>query len=423
MNCARWELCQKMRYSIPLGKNKKGPHPNTPPLWETSRAQHCQAGRYSWAMENMMENAVIIDNGSGFIKAGFAGDDTPGVVFPSVVGKRINPVSTGQNTYVGDQAQSMSRQGILTISHPLENGIVTNWDDMEEIWSHTFHNELRIDPAAQPVMLIDSALNVKANREKMVKIMFETFKVPALYVATAPALSLYKSGRRTGIVLDCGYGFGQIVPIYKGHVLSDAIHRLDLTGSDLTNHLMELLTERGYSFRTLAEREIVTDLKEKLCYVAEDFDAEMQKASLSSELEKNYELPDGQVITVDSQRFRCPEILFKPSLIGLNSEGIHVATYDSIMKCDVGIRKDLYANIVLSGGTTLFPGMNVRLNREITSLAPPTMAVKIIAPPERKYSAWSGGSLLAASDDFEERWVTKEEYAKDGYSIVHSKCQ
>ena len=370
-----------------------------------------------------MENAVIIDNGSGFIKAGFAGDDTPGVVFPSVVGKRLKPVSAGQNTYVGDEAQAMSRQGILTISHPLENGIVTNWDDMEEIWSHTFHNELRVDPAAQPVMLIDSALNVKANREKMVKIMFETFKVPALYVATAPALSLYKSGHRTGIVLDCGYGFVQIVPIYEGQVLSNAISCLDLTGSDLTNYLMELLTERGYSFTTLAEREIVTDIKEKLCYVAEDFDDEMRKASQSSELEKIYELPDGQVITIDSQRFRCPEILFKPSLIGLNSEGIHVATYDSIMKCDVGIRKDLYANIVLSGGTTLFPGMNVRLNKEITSLAPPSMAVKIIAPPERKYSAWSGGSLLAASGDFEERWVTKEEYAQDGYSIVHSKCQ
>lgn len=370
-----------------------------------------------------MENAVIIDNGSGFIKAGFAGDGTPGVVFPSVVGKRLNPVSAGQNTYVGDEAQAMSRRGILTISHPLENGIVTNWDDMEKIWSHTFHNKLGIDPAAQPVMLIDSALNVKANREKMVKIMFETFKVPALYVATAPALSLYCYGLSRGIVLDCGYGFVQIVPIYEGQVLSNAISRLDLTGSDLTNYLMKLLIERGNSFTTLAEREIVTDIKEKLCYVAEDFDDEMRKASTSSELEKIYELPDGQVITVGNERFRCPEILFKPSLIGLESEGIHVATYNSIMKCDVGFRKYLYANILLSGGTTLFPGLNVRLKHEITRLAPPTIAVKIIAPPDRKYSAWLGGSLLASSDGFEERWVTKEEYAQDGYSIVHSKCQ
>ena len=413
----------------PLGtsKHKKGPHPNTPPLWETSRAQHCQAKRYSWAIKNMTAQAVIIDNGSGFIKAGFAGDDTPRVVFPSVVGKRLNPVSVGQNTYVGDRAQSMSRQGILTISHPLENGVVTNWDDMEKIWSHTFHNELRIDPAAQPVMLIDSALNVKANREKMVEIMFETFKVPALYVATAPALSLYKSGRRTGIVLDCGYGFGQIVPIYEGHVLSNAISRVDLTGSNLTNYLMELLTERGDSFTTLAEgvilREIVKDIKQKLCYVAQEFYQETQTAAENSNLEKSYELPDGQTITVGMERFRCPEILFQPSLIDLNPEGIHVAIYNSIMKCDASLHNNLFANIVLSGGTTLFPFIELRLNREITSLAPPTMAVKITAPLGRQYSAWSGGSLLAASGDFEERWVTKEEYAKNGYSIVHSKCQ
>jgi actin len=371
---------------------------------------------------NMTNQAVIIDNGSGFVKAGFAGDDTPRVVFPSIVGKRLNPVSAGQNTYVGDQAQSMSRRGIITISHPRENGIVTNWDDMEEIWSHTFHNELGIDPAAQPVMLIDSALDVKANREKMVQIMFETFKVPALHVATAPALSLYESGRTRGIVLDFGYGFGQVVPIFEGRVLSNAIGRVNLTGSDLTNYLMKLLIESGYSFTTSAEREIVRDIKERLCYVALDFEMETQHFVGDSSLNKDYELPDGQVITLGPERFSCPEVLFQPSLIDLNSEGIHVAIYDSIMKCDVGVRTYLFANIVLSGGTTLFPGIEDRLAHEISSLAS-HMAVKIHAPLGRKYSAWLGGSLLAYSDDFEARWVTKEEYAKDGYSIVQSKCQ
>jgi actin-related protein len=370
----------------------------------------------------MTNQAVIIDNGSGFIKAGFAGDGTPRVVFPSVVGKRLNPVSAGQNTYVGYQAQSMARQGTFTISHPLENGNVTNWDDMEKIWSHTFHDELGIDPAAQPVMLIDSALNGKTNRERMVQMMFETFKVPALYVATAPALSLYEAGRSTGIVLDCGYGFGQVVPIYEGQVLSDAISCVNVTGSDLTNYMEKLLMERGYSFTTLAEKDIVRDIKEKLCYFALDFDLEMQEVSISSLFEKSYELPDGNSMTVNDERFRCPEVLFQPSLIGLDSTGIHDEIYVSIMKCDVSVREGLYANILLSGGTTLFPGIEDRLYYEITSLAP-SMAVKIIAPLGRQYSAWSGGSRLASSDDFEKRWVTKEEYAKDGYSIVHSKCQ
>jgi len=368
--------------------------------------------------------AIVIDNGSGMIKAGFAGDEAPRAVCPAIVGRPKHlgiMIGMGQkDSYVGDEAQA--KRGILTLKYPIEHGIVTDWDDMEKIWHHTFYNELRAAPEEHKVMLTEAPMNPKANREKMTQIMFETFNSPSIYVSIQAVLSLYASGRTSGIVFDCGDGVSHTVPIFEGYCLPHAVKRINLAGRDLTERMVRLLSEKGYSFTTTAEKEIVRDIKERLCYISLNYQDDLAAVESNTELEKTYEMPDGQIITIGSSRFRCPEVLFDPSLIGLEDGGIHNLIFDSIMKCDIDIRKDLYYNLLLSGGSTMFPGIATRIDKELTALAPAGVRPKVIAPSERKYSVWIGGSILTSLATFSQMWITRADYDEHGPNIVHQKC-
>lgn len=369
---------------------------------------------------------VIIDNGSGYTKAGLSGEDAPRCVFPCIVGRpKVESIMVGsekKDVFIGDEAQA--KRGILVLKYPIEHGIVENWDDMEQIWNHTFYNELRVVPSDHKVLLTEAPLNPKANRERMVSIMFESFQVPATYIAIQAVLSLYASGKFTGDVLDSGDGVTHLVPIYDGYSLPHSIQRINLAGRDLTEFLVKLLSERGYHYTTSAERDIVRDIKEKLAYVALDFKEELEKAKSGSSCEKSYEMPDGTMMTIGSERFRCAEALFDPKMIGREFGGIHQVCNESIQKSDIDIRKDLYQNICLSGGTTLYPGIAERLLKEMQAICPANIAskVKVHAPPERKFSVWIGGSILTSINTFNDMWITKAEYEESGASIVHRKC-
>ena len=324
-----------------------------------------------------------------------------------------------KDSFVGDEAQR--KKGVLTLMYPIQDGIIANWDDMEKIWDHIF-SELHVTSTDQPVLLTETAINPIASghdREKMLQIMFETFNVPGMFIANQAMLALHANGTMDGLVVDVGAKSTRCIPVLSRHVLSHAITHLDLAGTDLTEYLAKMLSDAGHYFICGNDRQLVKDIKEKLAYVAFDFEAEMQAAAKGS-ADQPYELPDGVIATIGSERFRCSEPLFQPSLVGYEQPGIHEATLQCIEK-SADHANDLYTNIVLTGGSSMFPGLVERFNKEITALAPPNTNINIVATPERMYSVWKGGSILASTPKFQQMMVTRQEFDERGPALVFQK--
>eukprot|EP01084_Bolivina_argentea_P274235 467368_1 len=388
---------------------------------------------------------IVCDNGSHFIKAGFGGDDAPRAVFPNIIGipkhNYMNRYSMMKNHYIGDAAQS--KIGILSLKCPMdEKRQINSFDDMEKVWHHSFYNECRIDPEENSILLTDSVLNPKSNREKMVQIMFESFNTPACYVEYQPILALIASHRKTGIVLDSGWKMTECTPIYNGKIIKEAVNVSYFGGRDITKYL----SKNGMDNY---EMEIVREIKEILCYAKNEM-------GINVKLKKGAILKDGSVIKLSNvQRYMPVECLFNPKLMGKdNCDGFHELIYKSIVKCDVNIQSELLNNIVLCGGNTMFPFMTERLTYELENIKHNNEIVvngyvrrynnkkllysdimyllykysitnlKVIAPERRKYtsSVWIGGSILTNRAIFNNKWITKAEYDEFGPDIVDKKC-
>lgn len=367
---------------------------------------------------------VVIDNGTGTIKAGFAGADKPRVLFRTCVGKAkhsrvmIGGALEGSDIFMGSKIEE--HRGALKLSYAMEKGIVQNWSDMEKLWTYVYSRDnLNAASEDHAVLLTEAPLNPFSNREKAAEIFFEGLNAPALFYSVQAVLSLYASGRTTGVVLDSGDGVTHVVPVYEGFAVPHAVNRIDIAGKNVTNYLQLLLRRSGKVFQTSSEIELVRIIKEQCCVVA--FNPPEQEKQRQTAF--SYVLPDGSVLEMGPETFRAPEVLFQPELIGSEERGVHDCLVRSIMNTDIDLRKTLFSQIVLAGGSTLFPGFGDRLLNEIRKhpLSPKETKIRIAAPPERLFSTWIGGSILASLSTFKNMWVSKTDYLEHGSRILISK--
>ncbi|XP_013369337.1 PREDICTED: actin-85C-like isoform X1 [Chinchilla lanigera] len=366
---------------------------------------------------------IICDYGSGFSKVGFAGKEAPLAIFPTILGKlRHDTILIGmeeEDWFIGDDTQKNREK--LILQYPISRGAINSWDNLEKIWHHSFYQVLRTPPEEHPLMVTESPLNSTSTKEKVCQILFETFNVPALSLINQGVLSLYASGQTSGTTIESGEGMTYFVPIADGCPLHQSTFQLDVAGQDLTWYLLQLLTERGILLVGTADQEYIRNVKEKGCYVALDLDKVKVKASDPPSCLQDFQLPDGQEISLGEGAFLCPEALFQPNLIGRSAQGIHMMTTQCITSCHPDLQKTLFSHILLSGGTGSFTGLRLRLQRELAGLVSPTIDVKVSSSPYGKCSAWVGGSILGSLSTFKDMWVTRGEYRDVGCSIINRK--
>ncbi|KAI5736806.1 hypothetical protein M8J76_007255 [Diaphorina citri] len=368
-------------------------------------------------MDSNGRKVIVCDNGTGFVKCGYAGSNFPAHIFPSMVGRPIiravNKIGDIEvkDLMVGDEASAL--RSMLEVNYPMENGIKMN-----------------IDPKECKILLTEPPMNPIKNREKMIEVMFEKYGFNSAYIAIQAMLTLYAQGLLSGVVVDSGDGVTHICPVYEQFALPHLTRRLDIAGRDITRYLIKLLLLRGYAFNHSADFETVRIMKEKLCYIGYNIETEQKLALETTVLVEPYTLPDGRIIKVGGERFEAPEILFQPHLINVEGQGIAELVFNTIQAADIDVRTQLYKHIVLSGGSTMYPGLPSRLEREIKQLYLERVLkndidklskfkIRIEDPPRRKDMVFIGGAVLAeVMKDRDAFWMSNKEYQERGVSVL-----
>jgi len=375
------------------------------------------------------ENPIIIDLGTGQIKAGFSGRDLPKIIFNSFIGepkykkliKNINKENKISNEiYIGSQCDK--NLNILKLRYPIEHGYFVKENDIFPIFNYIF-SLLKIsleDIKHHPILITEPLQNPIQNRENISQILFEKFDTNKLFFASQPILSLFSTSTTTGTILESGEGVSQSCVIYEGYSIPNSFERCDYGGADVTNYLDDILKKMGYFFETSAEKILIKDIKEKYCWACPKNIIENIKKN--SEFEKeNHFLPDGNVMKLGVERVYPPEILFKPEIIGLEYPGFHEMIFNSINNANIELRTKLFENIILSGGNTAINGIGNYMYNEIKGMVNQNLKININSPKNPHLLSWIGGNVISGMEIFKKMWITKQEWEEKGDIILHEK--
>ena len=376
--------------------------------------------------------ALILDSGTGYIKIGHATDTFPTSTYPALVGRPILRTSTKykdidiQPIMVGHEA-AKARQ-FLDLNYPMSSGIISNWEDQNHVWKYGF-DLLKVQPEKSRILVTEPVNNPTKIREEICQNIFETHNFDKFQIQIQALLSAFGEGCMSTTVLDSGDGVTHVIPILNGYVMTPLIKRINLAGRYITEHLSKLLFLRGYAFNTSADFETVREIKERCCFVSHDVEVDRKLSQETTAYEMEYTLPDGSLINIGRERFEASEVLFNPQIAGLEMDGMASLVFNAIREGDATARGDLFKHILLSGGTTMFPGFSTRMKVEMDNYYRSYLKknadeelnidIQILDSPNRKYNVFFGGCLFANSNlDVNNLWITKKIYEEKGAARV-----